>query len=138
MIPRYLLDTNIVSEPMRPAPAPGVLHRLEKHKGELAIAAPIWHELRYGCDRLPPSRRRDALETYLAEVVLPSLPMFDYDHRAADWHARERARLSFAGMPPPFVDGQIAAIACVNDLTLVSSDLSGYRAFHGLRVERWT
>ena len=134
---RYLLDTNVVSEPMRPVPAAGILRRLEEHKGQLAIAAPVWHELRFGCELLPPSRRRDALESYLAEVVLPSLPILDYDRQAADWHARERSRLVRAGRTPPFADGQIAAVARVNELTLVTSDLTDFGSFEGLRLERW-
>ena len=137
MTARYLLDTNVVSEPIRPAPAPGVLRRLRQYRGELAIAAPVWHELRFGCERLPPSRRRLAIESYLEQVVLSTLPILDYDDRAADWHARERARLTLAGRTPPLIDGQIAAIARVNDLTLVTSNVAHYRGFRHLRVERW-
>ncbi|MXW38952.1 MAG: type II toxin-antitoxin system VapC family toxin [Acidobacteria bacterium] len=137
MTSRYLLDSDVVSEPTRPAPSAKVLDWLARHEGESAIAAPVWHELRFGCERLPPSRRRDSIESYLAEVVLPSLPIFDYDQRAAEWHARERARLAKVGQTPPFVDGQIAAIARVNDLTLVTRNQRDFRWFEGLRMERW-
>ena len=135
--PRYLLDSDVVSEPTRPAPSAGVLRWLDQHEGESAIAAPVWHELRFGCERLPPSRRRDSIASYLADVVLASLPILDYDQRAAEWHARERARLGRAGQTPPFVDGQIAAIARVNDLTLVTLNQRDFRRFEGLRMERW-
>ena len=64
--PRYLLDSDVVSEPTRPAPSAKVLDWLERHEGESAIAAPVWHELRFGCERLPPSRRRNSIESYLA------------------------------------------------------------------------
>ena len=135
--PRYLLDSDVVSEPTRPAPSAAVLGWLDRHEGESAIAAPVWHELRFGCERLPPSRRRDSIESYLAEVVLASLPILDYDRRAAEWHAGERARLMAAGRTPPFIDGQIAAIARVNDLTLVTRNQRDFRWFEGLRLERW-
>ena len=134
---RYLLDTNVVSEPLRPQPAASVMHRLRQYDGEIAIPSPVWHELRFGCARLPPSRRRDAVERYLETVVLQSFPVLDYDLDAADWHARERARLVAAGKTPPFVDGQIAAIACVNGLTLVTSNLDDFREFGELRVQSW-
>lgn len=134
--PGYLLDSDVVSEPTRPAPSARVLDWLERHEGESAIAAPVWHELRFGCERLPPSRRRDAIESYLAEVVLASLPILDYDRSAAEWHASERARLMAAGRTPPFIDGQIAAIARVNDLTLVTRNQRDFRWFEGLRMER--
>lgn len=39
-------------------------------------AAPIWHELLYGCQRLPPSRKREVLETYLYQVLQPNLAIY--------------------------------------------------------------
>ncbi len=134
---KYLLDTNIVSEPLRSSPSRTVLRRLASHEGETAIASSVWHELQFGCARLPVSRRRDAIERYLENVVLASFPILDYDRAAAEWHARERVRLEAAGKTPPFVDGQIAAIACVNDLVLVTANKVDFRGFKGLRVEGW-
>jgi tRNA(fMet)-specific endonuclease VapC len=134
---KYLLDTNIVSEPLRPTPAPGLLGRLRRHDGECAIPSLVWHELWFGCMRLPRSRRRRVIERYLAEVVGVSFPILDYDAPAAQWHAGERARFAGSGATPPFVDGQIAAIAMVNDLTLVTSNGADFRRFKGLRVESW-
>lgn len=134
---KYLLDTNIISEPLRPSPSRTVLRRLAGHEGETAIASIVWHELQFGCARLPKSRRKDAIERYLEDVVLASFPILDYDRAAAEWHARESARLEAAGKTPPFVDGQIAAIACVNDLTLVTANKGDFRGFEGLRVEGW-
>jgi tRNA(fMet)-specific endonuclease VapC len=134
---KYLLDTNVVSEPLRPSPARSVLRRISRHEGEAAIASIVWHELRFGCARLPSSRRREAIERYLEDVVLASFPILDYERDAADWHARERARLEASGKTPPFIDGQIAAIACVNDLVLITANKTDFRGFKGLRVEGW-
>jgi len=135
---RYLLDTNIVSEPLRPSPSRTLLRRLASHEGETAIASVVWHELQFGCARLPPSRRREAIGRYLEDVVLASFPILDYDREAAEWHARERARLEASGKTPSFVDGQIAAIACVHELALVTGNRADFRGFRGLRVEGWT
>ena len=137
MTTRFLLDTNVVSEPLRPQPSPGVMRRLRDHEGEMAIPALVWHELRFGCARLARSRRREVIERYLDEVVAVSLPVLAYDRRAADWHAVERARLVAAGRTPPFVDGQIAAIARVNDLILVTPNKADFRDFKGLHVRSW-
>jgi tRNA(fMet)-specific endonuclease VapC len=134
---KYLLDTNVVSEPLRPNPAPNILRRLRRHEGETAIASIVWHELQFGCERLPKSRRRTAIERYLEDVVLGSFPILEYDRSAAEWHARERARLEAAGKTPPFIDGQIAAIASVNDLVLVTANKADFRGFKGLRVQSW-
>lgn len=105
--------------------------------GEIAIPALVWHALRYGWARLPKSRRRDAIERYIEDVVRSSFPVIEYDREAADWHALERARLSAGGKTPPFVDGQIAAIAHVNGLALVTSNISHFREFQGLRLLDW-
>jgi len=134
---RFLLDTNVVSEPLRPKPDRHFMQRLDEHDGEMAISSLVWHELRFGCARLKPSRRRTAIERYLDDVVFPSFPILDYDHGAADWHALERARLIGTGKTPPFVDGQIAAIACVNGLTLVTTNTADFKKFKGIRVEDW-
>jgi tRNA(fMet)-specific endonuclease VapC len=134
---KYLLDTNVVSEPLRPKPLHGVVRKLSRHEDEIAISSVVWHELRYGAERLPPSRRREAIVQYLEEVVLATMPILDYDRAAAEWHAKERARLVAQGATPPFADGQIAAIAHINELTLVTFNDADFRQFQGLRVLRW-
>ena len=122
---KYLLDTNIVSEPLRPAPNPKVMARLKRHSGELAIASLVWHELWFGCQRLPASTKRTVIEKYLNEVVAVSMAILPYDQAAAEWHAAERARLTAIGQTPPFVDGQIMAIAQTNGLILVTLNPEG-------------
>jgi tRNA(fMet)-specific endonuclease VapC len=113
------------------------MRRLHEHDGEMAIPALVWHELRFGCARLPKSRRREVIERYLNDVVAVSFPVLDYDQQAADWHALERARLVGAGRTPPFVDGQIAAIACVHELVLVTLNKADFAAFRGIQVKSW-
>lgn len=60
-----------------------------------------------------------------------------YDEAAADWHADERARLAAIGLTPPFADGQIAAVAAVNGLVLVTANVADFRHFQGVTVEDW-
>jgi tRNA(fMet)-specific endonuclease VapC len=135
---RYLLDTSIVSSPIAKVPNAEVLKHLEAHGHECAIAAPVWHELTYGCQRLPRGRRREAIETYLQDVVLASFPVLAYDETAAHWHGIERARLEGLGKPAPYVDGQIAAIAYANELTLVTVNVKDFARFKGVEVENWS
>ena len=134
---RYLLDTNIISAPLRSEPNVDVIRRLREHEREIAIPAPVWHELRFGCARLAQSRRREIIERYIEDVVLESFLILEYGWKAADWHACERARLIAVGRTPPFVDGQIAAIAYVNGLTLVTSNTRDFRHFEGLNIQSW-
>ena len=133
---RFLLDTNVLSEPLKPAPDAGVMQHLREYRHELATATLVWHELLYGCYSLPSSTRRTAIEQYLSQVVA-LLPMFPYDEAAVAWHARERARLVSLGKTPAFVDNQIAAIAQANHLTLITANVADYIQFDGLNVVNW-
>lgn len=133
---RYLLDANVLSEPVRPRPVASVIERLERQLDDSATAAPVLHELEFGVARLPTSKRKDALSRYLVEVV-GRLPVLPYDAAAARWHARERARLTKRGRPPAFVDGQIAATAAVHGLVLVTRNVADFAVFEGLEVESW-
>jgi tRNA(fMet)-specific endonuclease VapC len=132
-----LLDTAIVSSPISQKPSAEVLKKLAEHGHECAIAAPVWNELRYGCERMAKGKRRDALETYLNDVVLASFEVLSYDQQAAQWHGVERARLEKVGKTAPFVDGQIASIAHTNDLILVTTNVKDFNRYKGLKIENW-
>jgi tRNA(fMet)-specific endonuclease VapC len=135
---RYLLDTGVVSSPASKIPHPQIVRRLETHGEECAIAAPVWHELTFGWRRLPAGKRKDALETYLRDVVQVSFAILPYDEAAAGWHGAERARLEASGRPAPYVDGQIAAIAHVNGLVLVTLNAGDFSRFNDLELEDWS
>lgn len=133
----YLLDTNIISEPLRPTPNQQVLEYLKRYENEIAIASVVWHELLYGSYRLPHSAKRSAIEQYLNEVIAPTIPILPYDTQAARRHAAERARLVSLGQTPAFADGQIAAIAQVNNLILVTANIADFSRFQDLQIENW-
>ena len=134
---RYLLDTNILSEPVRKRPSLSVLKQLEHYREQVSTASVVWHEMWFGCQRLAESRKRQAIESYLANVVRKTVPLLSYDAESATWHAAERARLGELGQTPPFVDGQIAAIAHTNNLILVTRNISDYAGFSDLSIENW-
>jgi len=135
---KYLLDTNLVSEPVTLRPRRRVVHRLRAHGHDCAIAAPVWHELVFGMARLPASKGRNQLERYLQEVVRVAYPILAYGEAAAAWHASERAHLERTGRVSSWVDGQIAAIAATQDLVLVTANPRHFTVFRGLAVEDWT
>jgi len=132
----FLLDTNIFAALTQPKPHRGVERAFTKHAGELVTASIVTHEMWFGIERLPRSRRRTELERFMTEVV-GAVRVLPYGERAARWHAVERARLTADGRPPPFFDGQIAAIAAVHDATLVTGNASDFESFEGLRIENW-
>ena len=133
----YLLDSNILSEPCRRYPNDEVRRRLQVHSHEVCTASPVLHELRYGLLRMPEGKRRRHLTRYFEQVLMRPLTVLPYDREAASWHAGERARLTSRGRMPSHVDGQIAAIAMVNDLTVVTRNTADFADFADLRVENW-
>ena len=134
---RFLLDTNVLSERARPYPNAGIQSRLQAHRDEVCTAAPVLHEMHYGLVRMPDGARKQELIRYANEVLHPTLAILPYDREAALRHAEERARLTSRGRTPPFVDGQIAAIAMVNDLILVTRNTRNFEDFIDLRWENW-
>lgn len=133
----YLVDTNIVSELMRPRPAAVIKTAWQIHEHETAISAITWHELLTGTLHLPHSKRRTAYEKFLHTYLQEQVNILSYTEIAAEWHAEERARLMKMGKTPSFPDGQIAAIAATNNLILVSRNVSDFADFTGLQVENW-
>jgi tRNA(fMet)-specific endonuclease VapC len=134
---RYLIDTNIVSELSKPQPNPHVVRQFQDNFSDLAIASVTWHELLFGCYRLPVSRKIKDTEQYLLETIYPSIPVLEYDEKAARWHASERARLSEIGLTPAFADGQIASTASTNGLILVTRNTKDFINFGDLAIENW-
>jgi tRNA(fMet)-specific endonuclease VapC len=134
---RFLLDTNILSEPTKRYPNFKVLARLRKHLSESATAATVIHEMRHGLGRLPPGRQRDALTDYLDRLLRQPIAVLAYDRDAAIWHADQRAALDAQGRPTPYADGQIAAIAATHALILVTRNVADFQHFGGLVIENW-
>lgn len=79
--------------------------------------------------------KRTAIEDYLNSIPWIILP---YDSEAAEWHAQERARLQRLGKTPTFPDGQIAAIAVTQKLTLVTLNRRDFQNFKGVNLADWT
>jgi tRNA(fMet)-specific endonuclease VapC len=115
------------------------------NRGSLARACPapqgrlsLRYELTYGGAGLPLATCRAELEAYLSDVVHGSFPILPYDEQAAHWHGLERAPQESVGRPKPYVDGQLAAIARVNDLILAATNVEQFVGFRALIVEDWT
>lgn len=134
---RVLLDTNVLSEPLRERPDPAVMAELEHGVHALHTASVVVHELSYGIQRLPAGRRRERLHSYLQALLASGLTVLPYDREAALWHGAQRAQLEVRGLRPPFADGQIAAIAATQELVLVTRNIADFAAFEGLEVINW-
>ena len=134
--PRWLLDTNIVSELARDRPDAEVMRRFARHGRALAIPAAVWHELLSGVARLPVGQRRQRLSDFV-EQVAGALPLLVYDATVARAHAGLRADTAARGRVLCEPDGQIAATALAHDFTLVTRNGRDFEGITGLRVENW-
>lgn len=134
---KYLLDTNILSEPLKASPDQKVMSMLQAHQDDLVTATLVIHELYFGCYRLAASRKRDTIEAFINKAVIDTIPLLPYCDKAAEWHAQERARLQKDGRTPSFADGQIAAIAFINRTTLVTRNISDFKYFSNIELVCW-
>lgn len=125
-----VLDTNVVSEAMKPSPNPTVLAWLNAQVAEtLYLSSVTLAELLYGIGTLPEGRRKDALAGMLdgllelfASRVLP----FDADAARCYAQLATQARAAGNGFPTP--DGYIAAIAVSHGFTVATRDTSPFEA----------
>lgn len=107
-----VLDTNVVSELMRPEPASTVLAWLREQPGDdLYTTAITVAEIRYGIARLPDGRRRAALDQ-AAREIFAAFPdqVLAFDLAAADAYTDVVAHRDDLGAPIDGFDAQIAAI----------------------------
>lgn len=134
---RYLLDTNILSESLKPESDANVVKRLLENTAYIVTAAPVIYEIVQGAKRLPESKKRREILRYLDEFVYPKVPILSYDKQAASLHGDLQAELSLAGKTAPLIDGQIAAIAQLHGLILVTRNTRDFTHFSALMIENW-
>lgn len=134
---KYLLDTNILSEAVKPQPNRGVMAQLKQCSGEYCTSVTVWHELNYGIARMADSKRKRSLQSYLDALSGSGLSVLPYDKTAGEWLAKERGRLAQQGIAVSLADGEIAAVAAVNNLMVVTRNVKDFAEFDGLVVEGW-
>jgi tRNA(fMet)-specific endonuclease VapC len=136
MQPRYLLDTNVISELTKLTPHRGVTQAIATHEAVCAIGSPTLEELRFGWARLQSGARKTWLGNWLDDLF-DKLPILAYDAEAANWLGLERARLTALGRAAPRTDGEIAAIAATNGLILVTRNRKDFKGYTDLLLEDW-
>lgn len=135
---RYLLDTNIISEQTKRTPDKHVMKRLELDSIFSGTAATVWHELWHGVHLYQgEEERKQKLAGYLNIIIDDGLVVLPFCKDAAEWLAAERVRLQKKGLTPPQYDCEIAAVAVVNNLILVTRNVDDFHMFEGLRLENW-
>ena len=128
----YLLDTNVVSEWVKPRPNAGVVRWLhEADEDELFLSAVTMAELRYGVERLKNGRRRTELEKWLAGDLTERFAgrILAVEEKIAAAWGRVMARSEARGKRLGVVDGFLAATAEVHELIVVTRDVRAYEGF---------
>ena len=126
-----LLDTNVVSEPLRPKPDPAVVAWLDEQVMETLYLSTISvTEMRYGIVVLSDGKKRESLRTSLDDRILPlfELRILPFDLAAAEVCAELRVRARAAGEGVGTTDSYIAAIAAARGLTVATRDTQPYKA----------
>lgn len=126
-----VLDTNVVSEPMKPNRNPSVEAWLDQQVGEtLYLTATSLSELLLGVEILPGGKRREGLGGALADLVarLFGSRILPFDQQAAIAYAALVGRARAAGRAISVADGQIAAIAAVHGFTVATRDTGPFAA----------
>ena len=127
----------ILSEPAKLEPNYQVIKKIQEYDGYYATSATVWQELRFGCERLPVSKLRRRLESYLDVLLENNLTILPFEKQSAEWLAIERARLVGKGFTPSYADSEIAAVAVVNQLILVTRNTQDFINFADLSMENW-
>jgi predicted nucleic acid-binding protein len=131
-----LLDTNVVSEPLRPAGDPAVLAWLDAQAIEtLYLSAISLAELRFGIATLPAGKRKETLHARVEQSIVSLFGerILPFDTAASRAYATLRARAGAAGKAIGTVDGFIAAIAATKGFAVASRDTGPFEAA-GLNV----
>ncbi|GAA3603560.1 type II toxin-antitoxin system VapC family toxin [Marihabitans asiaticum] len=123
-----LVDTNVVSEFMRPTPDAVVSAWAEaKGVGELALSVITVQEIKYGIRRLPASARRAGLEEAWSTVMAAhSHVVVDYDREAAVSTAEVLVGSASSGHPMTLADAQIAGTCLARGLTLATRNTKDF------------
>ncbi|MCY3884335.1 MAG: type II toxin-antitoxin system VapC family toxin [Gammaproteobacteria bacterium] len=135
-----LVDTNVVSEPMRSSPEPLVSKWLNSQALEtLFLSAITVAELRYGIRTLPTGRRRDRLSEALETQILPMFAgrVLAFDVSTSEVYAELMAKARLAGQVVSRTDGYIAATAVANAMAVATRDTSPFEVAGLKTVNPW-
>ena len=126
---RIVLDTNVMSELLRPSPAPQVESWLAAQDGGSIYFTTVGEaELRYGLALLPTGRRRNALAKAIEGILEEDFRgrVLPFDREAARAYAAIAAARRAAGRPISQFDCQIAAIARANDAAVATRNTGDF------------
>lgn len=135
-----VLDTNVLSEGLRPQPSAKVLHWMQSEPLTALFTTTITEaELLYGAALLPDGRRRQALEAVIAELLGARFAgrILPFDSAAAREFANIASKRRLDGRPIGEADGRIAAIARSRGARLATRNVSDFAECGLTIVDPW-
>ena len=131
-----MLDTNVISEALRPAPESRVLDWVNTQAMEtLYLSAITVAELRFGAALLPSGRRKAKLRSSLENKLLPLFTgrVLPFDFAVTEAYAGVMSQARMSGQSISMADGYIAATAAANGMSIATRDTNPFVAA-GLQV----
>ncbi len=123
---KYLLDANVVSEPMKPTPNRVAVDWLRAHEPESVLNSVVLGEVQFGILQLTPGHRRSRLAKWF-EFSLATFHVLEFDANVALTWAQLLVQLKKKGKPMPVTDSMVAATALHHELTVVTRNAVDFR-----------
>lgn len=136
-----ILDTNVVSEPLRPEPDATVLAWLDAQEPKsLFLTTVNLAELLAGVEVLPAGRRRNALAHALATQVVALFGgrVLPFDTKAAEVYAKTHASAQALGNRMGFADCAIASIAGAHGFSVATRNSRDFKGTNVVTIDPWT
>lgn len=136
-----VLDTNVVSELIRPSPSPVVQAWVAGQEAKnLFFSAVSEAELRYGLETMPEGRRRNALAVEVEGMLREDFigRILPFDSEAARSYAKIAADCRTSGRPVSLTDCQIAAIAHSRGMAVATRNIRDFAGMGIKLIDPWT
>lgn len=136
----YLLDTNVISELIRPNPSPNVSRFVDTSEDELHISVVTLAEIRFGIASMDHGRKRLALEEWLSQDIPARFGsrILDIDRDVATAWGELMALSERKGANVQAMDGLLAATAIAHNMTLVTRNLRDFARLDLKLLDPWT
>lgn len=122
----FLLDSNVVSEVIKPTPEPRVISFLAQPH-DMWLSVMVLHEARYGLNLMPHGHRRESLRSALSAVLVEYANwILPINRSAAEHAARLRANARRSGRVLRLADALIAGTAMAHGLTIVTRNIRDF------------
>jgi len=125
----YLIDTNVVSETLKPRPEPLVIEWIHgRMPNDLFLSSISLGELVRGARRVRDKAKRERFEAWINRDLSAQFQgrILPFDHRSAVIWGEIMGDGDRTGRPKPMADAQIAAVALAHDLTLVTRNTGDF------------